>query len=200
MKQHISVDLETLGTAHDAMILSIGAVKFDPNTGTLGDTFYAVIDIEAPGGGGTIAASTVNWWMGQSAAAREAVFGVEVDRVPLLQALIDFSEWIGFNDDLPEDKKFPDNVLWQRGDKDFAWMESAYQGLGIKPPFAFWQWENQRTLCRYVPGANTYATEQGVAHHALDDATGQALAIMGSLGWVQSAVRGVAESDRDGAE
>ena len=40
------IDLETLGTAANAPVIAIGAVFFDPNTGTLGDTFDAAIDVE----------------------------------------------------------------------------------------------------------------------------------------------------------
>ena len=31
MKQHIMIDLETLGTTIDSNILTVGALKFDPN-------------------------------------------------------------------------------------------------------------------------------------------------------------------------
>ena len=43
---HLMIDLETLGTAANAPVIAIGAVFFDPNTGTLGDTFDAAIDVE----------------------------------------------------------------------------------------------------------------------------------------------------------
>ena len=171
MLQHISVDLETLGTANDACILSIGAAKFDPHTGEVGDTFYRVIDPEALPGGGTLTASTVMWWMRQSQEARDAVFSADVERVNLAAALVDFSEWIGFTEDLPEGQEYPTVALWQRGNKDQEWLESAYKGMGLKPPFGWWQWNDQRTLCRWV---QTDVLRDGTAHSALHDAVYQA--------------------------
>lgn len=181
MTQHISIDLETLGTANDACILSIGAVKFDPYTGEMGDTFYRVIDPEALPGGGTISASTVVWWMRQSQEARDAVFSKGIERAPLSQVLIEFSEWLGFSDALPEGQEFPENTLWQRGNKDCEWLESAYKGMGYKPPFGYWQWNDQRTLCRFVPSG---VERTGTAHHALDDAVHQAHQVSAALQWV----------------
>lgn len=173
--QDVSFDLETLGLKSDAMILAIGAVKFNRHTGELGEQFYRVIDITAPCGGGTISASTVVWWMNQSAEAREAVFSnnpaVAAARVDLRQALVEFSEFVGFNDELP-DGKYPDTTMWQRGDKDGQWLEAAYEGMQLKLPYGFWQLDNQRTLTGlfkpFLP------VRYGVAHNALDDAMYQA--------------------------
>lgn len=174
MTKHVSIDLETLGKNPQAMILSIGAVEFDPHTGEMGDTFYRVIDLEAPGGG-VMDASTVLWWMRQSAPAREALFGPNVERVPLQQALVEFSEWLGFNDDLPEGQEYPNVHLWQRGDKDAQWLTSAYEGMGLKTPFPYWVVSDQRTLCRWVPVPPSDCPERTcVEHDALADAVHQA--------------------------
>lgn len=177
MTQHISFDLETLGTGPRARILSIGAVKFDPHAGAAApnkeaDTFYRVIDQEQ--GGGDIDASTVAWWMRQSQHARDCIFGEGVERVPLAQALVEFSEWLGFTDDLPEGE-MPDVHLWQRGDKDALWLTSAYEGMGLKLPFNYWAVSDQRTLCRWVPGSEQ--ARAGTYHNALDDATHQAACV-----------------------
>lgn len=182
MTQHISFDLETLGLAHDALILSIGAVKFDPYTNTLGvpnsepgvSTFYRVIDLSGPGG--VIDAETVHWWMQQSKEARDEIFGEKVERVPLPQALAEFSEWIGFTDDLP-DGAYPDVVLWARGSKDAQWLESAYKGIGFKAPFRYWQVQDQRTLTSVFSHLVPNPTPEQVAHQALQDASYQAMGI-----------------------
>ncbi len=60
--KHIMLDLETLGVGQDACVLSIGAVRFDPVAGTLGDELYMPIcDRE-----GRIELSTVKWWSEQN--------------------------------------------------------------------------------------------------------------------------------------
>lgn len=173
MTQHISFDLETLGLAHDALILSIGAVKFNPFSGELGDTFHRVIDLDGPGG--VIDASTVAWWMRQSDEARNAIFGKDVERVKLGVALCEFSEWIGFTEEL-EDGQYPDVQLWARGNKDGQWLESAYKGIGFKAPFRYWQVADQRTMTNafHMIVGNHVDRAQGVAHNALTDAVDQA--------------------------
>lgn len=175
MTQHVSIDLETLGKNPQAMITAIGAVKFDPHTGAMGDTFYRVIDLEASVGGGLMDVSTVLWWMKQDQAARDHLIDPDVERVPLPQALVELSEWLGMNDDLPEGQQYPNVHLWQRGDKDTQWLTSAYEGLGLKVPFPYWAVSDQRTLCRWVrtPGL----ANSGVSHNAVDDATYQAKCI-----------------------
>ena len=39
MAKHIMIDIETLSTAKNAVVLSIGAVHFDPKTGVIVDEF-----------------------------------------------------------------------------------------------------------------------------------------------------------------
>lgn len=175
MTQHISVDLESLAKTSAARILAIGAVKFNPYTGEQGDTFYRVVDIEAPGGG-DIDPSTVVWWMSQSDEARAAIFAKGIERVPLQQALVEFAEFIGFSDELPEDQEFPDVYLWERGDKDMQWLTSAYEGTGLKTPYNYNQYGCQRTLAKWV--AHAEPARENVAHHALDDAIYQAEAVI----------------------
>lgn len=183
--EHVSIDLETLGKNPQAMITAIGAVKFNPYTGSLGDTFYRVVDLEASVGGGLMDVSTVLWWMKQDQAARSHLIDPEVERVPLPQALVELSEWLGMNDDLPEGQQYPDVHLWQRGDKDAQWLTSAYEGMGLKVPFPYWAVSDQRTLCRWVPQP-IEVLRDGVAHNALDDAIHQANYISGSFAALQS--------------
>ena len=45
--QHVMVDIETLGTGPDAVIKSLGAVDFDPQTGEIGtDCFHQVVELK----------------------------------------------------------------------------------------------------------------------------------------------------------
>lgn len=45
--KHIMLDIETMGNQSYSSILSIGAVKFDLNTGETGDEFYTTIDLKS---------------------------------------------------------------------------------------------------------------------------------------------------------
>jgi DNA polymerase III epsilon subunit-like protein len=40
----VMLDIETLGNRPYSIILSIGAVEFDPRTGNMGNEFYVLID------------------------------------------------------------------------------------------------------------------------------------------------------------
>ncbi|HEE3179224.1 TPA: 3'-5' exoribonuclease, partial [Klebsiella pneumoniae] len=80
---HVMVDLETMGKKHNAPIVAIGAVVFDPATGSIGESFYKVVCLESSvNWGAVIDPSTVIWWLKQSSEARSAI--VNDDAIPLL--------------------------------------------------------------------------------------------------------------------
>lgn len=61
---HVMVDLETMGKKHNAPIVAIGAVVFDPATGSIGESFYKVVCLESSvNWGAVIDPSTVIWWL-----------------------------------------------------------------------------------------------------------------------------------------
>jgi DNA polymerase III epsilon subunit-like protein len=41
----VMLDLETMGNGPRAAIVAIGAVEFDPDTGTVGERFYRAVDL-----------------------------------------------------------------------------------------------------------------------------------------------------------
>ena len=70
----VMIDLETLDTSPTAVVLSLGAVAFDPYTHAHGATFYVEFTNfleQQTGVGRTISPSTMLWWMQQNATARE---------------------------------------------------------------------------------------------------------------------------------
>jgi len=88
----VMLDLETMGTGPNAAIVAIGAVEFDLQTGTVGERFYRVADLESSVEcGGVIDASTVMWWLKQSDEARAAL-GAPSENIAVV--LRQFSEWM----------------------------------------------------------------------------------------------------------
>jgi len=158
------VDLETLGNGSNSVIIAIGAVKFDPRTGRVGelaDRFYTNVDpqscVEA---GLQMDVSTVMWWMSQSDAARAAV--TKPGR-QLAEALAEFSKW------LPADA-----CVWGNGATfDNVILANAYRALRLPQPWKHWNDRCYRTLKNLHPDIKAPA-RQGVAHNALDDAVFQA--------------------------
>lgn len=159
----ISFDLETLGISPDALILSIGAVRFDRKTGEVGEEFYRLIELEGPGADGKIDASTVTWWLRQNAQAQSDIFSEGLVRTALPVALLEFQEFC-----------FGAETYWQRGDMDAQWLGAAYRRCLISPPWMFWSLRDQRTLAVEF-GHLAKMPPRGTAHNALADARAQAV-------------------------
>jgi hypothetical protein len=165
------LDLETLGTSPGCIILSIGAVFFDKKG--LGHEFYQTIDVQSSIDAGlTMSGGTFKWWMGQQGAARKALFE---DNVQLKGALHAFSDW------LAESCYIKTVKVWGNGsDFDNAILAKAYQlVLNQEQPWKFWNNRCYRTVCDVLN--DRQRKQEGVHHHALDDAKSQAQHLRGLL-------------------
>ena len=161
---HIMVDLETLGTTADSVILSIGAVRFDLLTGTIDDEgFYSSVSVESNlAWKRRISEDTLLWWFKQDAAARQVFF--EPKEV-LDESLVRLSDWIGRDD----------HVMWSNGaDFDLPILAHAYSTCGIEVPWRYWNSRCYRTY-KNLPGAkDVKLPHTGVKHNAMADAYSQA--------------------------
>jgi 3' exoribonuclease, RNase T-like len=162
--KHIMVDCESLGTIASAVIMSIGAVRFDLVTGKIDDNgFYSSVTIESNLDlGRRIQEDTLLWWLKQEVAAQQ-VF--HEGKVELATALSEFSDWVGKDD----------NIMWSNGaDFDLPMLAHAYNQVGIETPWKFWNSRCFRTY-KNLPGAKDIRAEAiGVKHNALSDAYQQA--------------------------
>ena len=164
--KHVMIDVESLGTRADSVILSLGAVKFDLASGKIDDKgFYASISIDSNQElGRRIQEDTLLWWLKQEIAA-QSVF--HEDKTTLSQALEDFSDWVG-NDDCE---------VWSNGaDFDIPMLAHAYAQIQMEAPWKFWASNCFRTY-KKLPGAKAIAGTvpfSGVKHNALADAFHQA--------------------------
>lgn len=165
--KHIMVDLETLGTTADSVILSIGAVKFDLESGQIDDAgFYSSISIESnQAWKRRISEDTLLWWFRQEAAARQVFFE---PKDVLEEALVNFSDWIGNKQ----------AYMWSNGaDFDLPMLAHAYSNCGIELPWEYW---NNRCFRTYknLPGAKAVKSPAaGVKHNAMSDAYNQAVQV-----------------------
>lgn len=170
----IMVDIETLGTSKDSVILSIGAVQFSEDG--IEKQFYVQIDPESCTDWGLrIDARTVMWWMDQNETARRALSSTTGK--PLDVAL---DEFIGAF-------KWKDAEVWANGiDFDFTILESAMHATGRAVPWAYWAKMDYRTIKNTVPRDVYKACKEDapVAHNALADAMAQAATLMQLLNWV----------------
>lgn len=162
--KHIMIDNETLGTTADAVILSIGAVKFDLETGKVSDeAFYRSISIDSNlEYKRRISEDTLLWWFKQEAAA-QAVFHEAKEH--LSDVLVELSDWIGTGS----------YQMWSNGaDFDLPMLAHAYTQVGVEIPWKFWNSRCFRTY-KNLPGAKDIRVPvPGVKHNALSDAYQQA--------------------------
>lgn len=165
---HIMLDLETLGTRSDAVIISIGAVKFDPCSTAPSALdpkgFYASVSVDSnhDAGARIIDEDTLAWWMAQSDAARRVFLE---PKTTLGCALEELAEYI---DD-------PACQVWSNGASfDIAVLEHAYKSFGLPVPWKHTNTNCYRTFKKLPSSRGVGALPQQDKHHALADARYQA--------------------------
>ena len=163
---HVMLDIETLATTPDAAIISIGAVKFNPNNLddiSDNDKFYCpttiASNIEMQR---AISGSTLEWWA--SPEQRDAWEEYhKSERQHLLSALDGFAQWFG-----------PDSMpVWGNGATfDNVIMRDAFTKAGIRVPWTYRHDRCHRTMCAQADWLEF--KRDGTYHNALDDAMAQA--------------------------
>jgi hypothetical protein len=162
----INLDIETLSTQPDAVILTVGACKFDPytQTATTAD-FYLRINVDEQAQlGRHIDENTVAWWGNQAADVRDEALS-DNNRVSLEEFTIQLNRFVvGVSN------------IWCQGPVfDIVILENLYRQLGKPVPWSYWQIRDSRTLF----GAHGDPRVKGKAglHNALEDAKSQAGAV-----------------------
>jgi hypothetical protein len=173
----IMVDLETLATTQDAVILSIGACRFDPKTlSTPADlhanAFYQNIDLDfydSYPGVFRKDQRTIDWWLSQSEAALDAL---EADQIAPRDAIIKFAAWV---------KAQSFDSIWAKSPEfDLAILGYHFDYFGVTRPWSFRQNRDVRTaekLARDLRGFTPTLPNGTVKHNALDDAISQSISI-----------------------
>ncbi|WP_276182621.1 exonuclease [Klebsiella pneumoniae] len=171
---HVMVDLETMGKKNNAPIVAIGAVVFDPATGSIGESFYKVVCLESSvNWGAVIDPSTVIWWLKQSSEARSAI--VNDDAIPLQDALLQFREFV--DDNVAGGSKKAQ--VWGNGASfDNSILRSSYDCIAEDYP---WEYGNDRDVRTMVELGQAISFDpkttipfEGSRHNALADAIHQA--------------------------
>lgn len=160
----VMIDLETLGTENDSVILSIGAVKFDIEPFTVLDTFHVGLNLEEQEKvGRKIYASTVKWWLDQSKEAQKSLLVTLNDPWHPSEALDSLRVFCGAA-----------NGVWGNGSMfDNALIVSLSNSFGLKSPWSYKLDRCYRTLKSLYPSIEG-PERKGVHHNALDDAMWQA--------------------------
>lgn len=163
--KHVSIDIETMGRGTGAAVVALGAVRFNPGTGDLGDEFYAAISLESCLRAGLhVDAETIDWWMGQPEEARAALY--PEDRMELREALVGFANWMPSN---------PKGVWGNGVGFDNVILRGAFQACRLRCPWHYRDDRDMRTLQDAAPVTTFLQVPEGeVKHNALHDARHQA--------------------------
>lgn len=167
--KRVMLDIETLSTDKHAAVLSIGAAVFDPINGVTHTDGWAIRLDKLTG---HINPATVGWWMKQEEVAQEfsfkGTFRPSDAAVQLRDILADADE------------------LWAR-DPDFDcvilqhWWERTLSISEIPWPVSFHKYRSCRTMAMIAKakGIDTRdAWHGGTAHNPIEDAAGQARAVI----------------------
>ena len=167
MATHAMIDLETLGTKPDCVILTLGAIKFNPFADQQPHSgIYQKIDIDEQDAlGRTQDDSTIEWWGKQSESVQEEAF-TENGRIGLERMTNEINKFLVGVD-----------VVWAQGPAfDIVILENLYQQLNKPIPWNFWQIRDSRTLFSLLKKDPRKAIQQE-AHNALADCYYQALSV-----------------------
>ena len=166
----IMLDIETLATSPDAVVLTFGAIKFDPFNPSIqmSDGIYFRINVdEQIDLGRRVDEGTVAWWGTQSAEVREEALG-ETDRV----SLEDFTKALN---------KFVVGAtrIWAQGPVfDIVILENLYRQIGKPAPWQYYSIRDSRTLLKALGDDRKGGT---LLHNALADAVSQAEAVQSAV-------------------
>ena len=175
------LDIETLSTEPNAVILSIGAIKFNPQILNTPEelneyTFYRNIEREDSQRYNLhVDLATVQWWAAQHPDAQAALL---VDPHPLKPTIAEFNKWLT---DYPRV-----NRIWAKDpDFDVVITRSSFKATGFKMfPIPFWLTRSVRTIMdlAYPNGHDAPTIRIGTHHNALDDCITQALLVQNCHG------------------
>lgn len=165
----VMLDLETLGTTARAAVLSIGAVRFDRETGEIqAQKFHAHLDLDKTlASGRLVTADTLKWWLQQPNDSREGLLNGQASAAEdPREALCSLNMFcVGAT------------AVWANGPAfDIAIIEDMCSQHHLYIP---WRHRAVRDLRTLKDLARPYKSalvqqEYGIPHSALDDAIHQA--------------------------
>ena len=167
MTTHATIDIETLGTSPDTVVLTIGGIKFDPmaDDGLHSEFYYRVDADEQIEMGRSVMESTIEWWEKQSEEVKAEAMNPE-GRVSVEETLKALNKWL-----VGVDK------LWCQGPVfDIGILENLYKQIKLHHNWSFWNIRDSRTLFGLMD-RDPRKEIDFAAHNALADAIVQSLCI-----------------------
>ena len=166
------IDLETLGVEPDSVVMTLGAIKFDPFSNSEPHTpLYLRGDVEEQSEqyGRSIDNNTLTWWSKQSQSVQDEAFGENQERVLVKEMLRQLNKWcVGLD------------YIWCQGPTfDFVILQDLYKNAQKPTPWNYWQIRDSRTLFSMMP-SDPRKDIQEELHNALADCYYQAKCVQKS--------------------
>lgn len=162
----VMLDIETLGFQQNCVVLTLGAVKFDPySDDEPSQPLYFRINVdEQTELGRVIDESTMTWWAMQPLEVFEEAMS-EDDRISMDEATNQLNKYlVGVN------------KIWAQGPLfDICIMENFYKMIGKPVPWQYYNIRDSRTL--FDLGDDSAKKTNKSAHNALADAFAQAVSV-----------------------
>jgi hypothetical protein len=176
MRTDITIDLETLSTSNNPVILQLAAVAFNIETGVVYRKYNMYISLKSCLDVGLrIDANTLEWWTRQDNNLFQQVLS---GKKQLKQTLNDFNKWL--TSVTIENQSTKEQIhLWGNGIlADNTWLKSAYEACDMIYPIHFLNDRDIRTLLEIAAKRADISTndirnkipQQGEKHNALNDA------------------------------
>jgi exodeoxyribonuclease VIII len=164
MAKHLMIDMETMAVSPRTVVLSLGAVHFDPFDQGIDDSLYFKISLDDQDAlGREIDPNTLDWWAKQDPAIMEEAFSLD-DRIPLVEAMDRFHKFA-----------WGCGAFWSHGATfDLMIIQDIYSQLKKPLPWNYWQLRDTRTL--FDLGHDPEMPKNS-KHDALQDAIRQAIGV-----------------------
>lgn len=158
--KHFMLDIETLSTAVNAAVLSIGAVEFDPFSGEIKNEFYHELRLDQQNHR-KIDIGTVQWWVKQvTLDVKKADIFRHTNTTPVRNALILLKEFLG------DDEK----SIWACDpDFDCAILSNLYVEYQLPTPWKYYEPKSVRTVRELAKLHKVPMPDQNKIHNSLED-------------------------------
>ena len=162
----VMLDIETLSTTNNSVVLSLGAIKFNPFTlqEAHAELECRVTIDDQTALGRDISDSTLEWWGKQPAEVQEAAFSADgrISAVDTCHALNKFI--VG------------SNKIWCQGPHfDICILESLFKQCGVHTNWQYYQIMDSRTL--FSVHGDLRPKDRSSLHNAVEDCKAQAKAV-----------------------
>lgn len=169
----VMIDIETVGSPDEVVapaIVQISAVGFYRDSGVYDNVkpLNHMVSLKSCLNVGMEAGEkTIIWWMKQDEAAREAVFGEHLNRIPIERALFELIAYVKM--------VCADGVrVWGNGPAfDLAILKAAFVKCGMDVPWMHYNERCVRTVVDLWPEIKQNRPFVGTKHNAVDDCVHQ---------------------------